>query len=102
MTSHFIDNLPTRKVKEDSIYAPGRKGIEALMNGTAVKGNHTSAQAYAEQVVRNAMKKNPKKRIWVGGVVMAIWTVSTFLWATAWDFILAKQSGIWELKRALR
>ena len=54
------------------------------MNGTAVRNNFTSTEIYADQVVKNAMKKQPKKRIWVGGVTTIIWAVSTFLWATAW------------------
>jgi hypothetical protein len=54
------------------------------MNGTTLRNNFTSAEVYADTVVKNAMKKQPKKRIWVGGVVTIIWAVSTFLWVTAW------------------
>jgi hypothetical protein len=102
ITSNFLSNLPTTKVKETSIYAPGKEKIEALMDGRSVKENHTSADTYAETVVKNVMRRNPKKRIWEGGVVGAIWFVTTFLWATAWDWILRKQSGIWELKKGLK
>ena len=63
------------------------------MNGTTVKGNYTSAESYAETVVKNVMKRNPRRRIWVGGVVGAIWFVSTFLWATAWVSERGKGKG---------
>jgi hypothetical protein len=102
ITSNFLSNLPTTKIKPSSIYAPGKEKIEALMDGRSVKGNHTSAKKYAETVVLNIMRRNPKKRIWVGGVVGAIWFVSTFLWATAWDWILRKRNGIWDLKSRLK
>jgi hypothetical protein len=76
ITSNSLSNLPTTKIKLSSIYAPGKEAIEALMDGRAVKGNHTSAEKYAETVVKNVMRRNPKNRIWVGCVVGAIWFVS--------------------------
>lgn len=84
ISTHFLDNLPTTKIQDNSIYTPAKSAIEALMNGTAVAKNYTSAGSYAEEVVKNAVSEKPKKRIWVGGVARTIWAASTFFWATAW------------------
>lgn len=84
VTTNFLDNKSGCRLNSDSLYSSARGPIEALMNGSAVKGNFTPAQDFAQRVVHNALKPSPQLRFWAGGVSTSIWAVSTFLWATAW------------------
>ncbi|MCJ1477284.1 hypothetical protein MMC13_005955 [Lambiella insularis] len=100
--SLFLENLPVKHLIEGSMYSPAREIIEASMNGAAAGDSSMSAEDYAQHVIANALKSSPKKRQWTGGLATLIWIASTFLWATAWDLILAKPFGITELKSKLK
>ncbi|KAJ6440988.1 short-chain dehydrogenase/reductase [Purpureocillium lavendulum] len=99
--TNFLTNQPSVELSPRSIYAPAKASIEAVMNGTAVAKNFVDADAYARAVVANALRESPVKRQWAGGVATLIWAVSAFLWATSWDFLLAGQFAIKDLRRNL-
>lgn len=84
VTTNFLDNKPGNHLRQDSLYTPVREEVEAMMDGSVVKGNFVPAEGYAKSVVDNALKASPTLRFWAGGVVNAIWFASTFLWATVW------------------
>jgi len=100
--SLFLENLPVKHLVKGSIYSPAKETIEASMSGAAAGNSSMSAENYAELVVANALKSSPKKRQWAGSLATLIWIASTFLWATAWDLILAEPFGITELKSKLQ
>jgi hypothetical protein len=84
VSTNFIDNLPTRSLKQDSLYLPAKEEIESVMNATKMRKNFVPVESYAEEVVTNALKARPTKRLWAGGVAGTLWIVQTFLWATSW------------------
>ncbi|UNI23177.1 hypothetical protein JDV02_009012 [Purpureocillium takamizusanense] len=99
--TNFLTNQAGAKVASDSIYAPAKESIESAMNGKSVDKNFVDAHGYAREVVANVLRKHPVKRHWAGGVARLIWAVSVALWATAWDFLLAEQFAINELRKRL-
>ena len=60
------------------------------MQGVVASDESSSTQAYADIVADNVLKRNPKKRHWVGNLLTAIWAVNVFLWDTAWASAAAK------------
>ncbi|KAK2764291.1 hypothetical protein FQN54_008983 [Arachnomyces sp. PD_36] len=94
----FFDNLASKPVlPENSLYYPAKDLIEPALAGTQIEGNAMDVNAYAEVVVNNAIRSNPKKHLWSGGGALLIWLVSAFGWSTIWDVLLppvAKMSEI--------
>jgi hypothetical protein len=59
----FIDNLSTQRLPPSSMYTPGKDAIEAVISAEAVRENFVPVEGYAEQVVKNALKRSPAKRL---------------------------------------
>ncbi|KAH8678828.1 putative short-chain dehydrogenase/reductase [Tricladium varicosporioides] len=86
----FFENIATPPhLPANSLYMPAKEEMEDVMANTEVKNDAIDVDVYAEQVVSNVLKSNPKKIHWVGGNSFMIWFVSTFGWATIWDYALA-------------
>ncbi|KAF2193400.1 putative short-chain dehydrogenase/reductase [Zopfia rhizophila CBS 207.26] len=85
----FFDNLPdTPCLPHTSLYYDAKDEIEPVMAGAEIEKDGIDVDIYAEAVVSNALKSNPKKHQWVGGSAFTIWSVSTFGWSTIWDLLL--------------
>jgi 1-acylglycerone phosphate reductase len=114
----FLDNMPDKKLPQDSIYSAGKEIIEGVMSGRKMEDIAVDVDIYAEQFVDNALKPKPKVRYWSGGNVGMIWAVYTFLWPTIWvlpiylillgyinnifqDTLLGRAMKMKELKQAL-
>lgn len=81
----FFDNLPhTPSLPETSLYYPAKDVIEPALAGTEVEKNAMDVNSYAEAVVNNAIRSNPKKHLWSGGGALITWLASTFGWSTIW------------------
>jgi 1-acylglycerone phosphate reductase len=79
----FFENQPPTKVPESSLYYPGREEIEFIENGGIAEQGAWNVDDYAREVVKNALKKNPKVDHWVGGSARMIW-LAGLLWSTFW------------------
>lgn len=83
--THFFDNMPSKPVlPETSLYYPAKDLIEPALAGSEVEGNAMEVNSYAEVVVNNAIRSNPKKHLWSGGGALVTWLASTFGWSTVW------------------
>jgi hypothetical protein len=76
--------------------------VEEGMTGRTTATFATDVNDYAEHVVTNALKKSPKAHFWYGGSANMIWVVTTFLWATVWDWVLPGFFGLSALKKDLK
>jgi hypothetical protein len=54
------------------------------MDGEGLEDRWTEVDAYATAVVKNALKSNPTKDLWVGGNTFMIWLLDTFGWSSIW------------------
>lgn len=73
----FFDNIKHTSLPADSLYLPAKEEIDALMRGELIEGKAMKPSVYARIVVKNALKANPKKNLWVGQGVIPVW----FAWA---------------------
>ena len=102
--TEFYANVPTKALPADSLYLPNKERVEATMFGAAAKetgGTVMSAAKYAELVVNNVLKPNPRKRHWAGTLQKRMWAAHTFLWDTAWDLWMPGLFGITDLSKKL-
>lgn len=81
--TRFFDNSAGIKLPADSLYGPGKDIIESTAAGSHIK-DFMNVDVYAEEVVKNALKTNPKKVQWLGGSSWVIWFAGTFFWSTIW------------------
>lgn len=89
VATNFFKNLPGQPhIPSNSLYWPAKEDVESLMDGKRAKSGAAPVEEYAEAVVNNALKSNPKKAPWIGGEVFPIWAAYTFGWHTIWDSIL--------------
>ena len=72
-----------KRLPQNSLYAPAKDEIEASMRWGKPQNEKMATESYAAAVVNNAMKKRPKKHIWIGGSTGIVWMVSTFLWRSS-------------------
>jgi len=56
-------------------------------------------RVFADKVVKNAMKRHPKKELWAGGRAGRVWLVHRFLGSRVWDLILPRVFGLDEFGR---
>lgn len=108
--THFIENAqaiaPIAGVFDlprDSIYGPARDDlVPVLRNGNPVQRAllaKCSPQRLAAAVASNALKRKPKKQLWVGEGAWMSWFASTFLWHT-WSELLVPRK--WRLQKIFR
>ncbi|OQD86095.1 hypothetical protein PENANT_c008G07130 [Penicillium antarcticum] len=97
--THFFDNLPSKPVlPEYSLYYPAKDLIEPALAGSEVEGNAMEVNSYAEVVVNNAIRSNPKKHLWSGGGALLTWLASTFGWSTVWDVLMPRVAKLPDIK----
>lgn len=81
----FFENLPNLPtLPPDSLYYTVKDDVEPVMAGGESEKSGVDVDVYANSVVSNALKANPKKRHWVGGSASTFWFTSTFGWSTIW------------------
>jgi short-subunit dehydrogenase len=83
-TNFFANLASAPRLPETSLYHAAKDDIEPVMAGTELEKNGMDVSVYAEAVVTNALKSNPKKHQWVGGSAFTIWFASVFGWSTIW------------------
>ncbi|KAB8239005.1 hypothetical protein ETB97_009814 [Aspergillus alliaceus] len=100
--TRFFDNLPSKSaLPENSLYYPAKDLIEPASAGSTVEGNAMEVNSYAEVVVNNAIRSNPKKHLWSGGGALATWLASTFGWSTVWDVLMPRVAKLSEVKNMI-
>lgn len=90
----FWDNLNDVALPKGSIYEPAKEVIEKALRGDGLEAAAVDIDLFAEQLVANALRKNPKKHHWIGDGAWSVWALSTFGWETVWDLALR---GMFEL-----
>jgi 1-acylglycerone phosphate reductase len=92
--SNFFDNIPTPPVlPKDSIYEPVREAVEKSMAGETIPPAIT-AQAWAEQVVRDLLSAKPPTHVWRGQSAWMVWFFRRFMPYTFPDGMLARMAGL--------
>jgi len=87
----FFQNIPVPpQLPAKSLYSPAKQEVEEFMSGHRALSSAMDVGVYAEAVVKNALKSNPKAVFWKGGETLSIWAAATFGWATIWDYIFAE------------
>ncbi|EPS29332.1 hypothetical protein PDE_04281 [Penicillium oxalicum 114-2] len=99
----FFENLPIApRLPESSLYYPAKDLVEPALSGSEQEKNSMDVDAYAEKVVRNAMRSSPKKHLWSGGATLVTWLASTFGWSTIWDMMLPPIVHMPEITKKIR
>lgn len=81
----FLQNLPEPpKLPAGSLYIPARDRVETSMAGAELARGAMDVTLFADRVVANALKPNPKKHLWLGGGSSDVWRFHTFGWSTIW------------------
>lgn len=99
--THFFDNLNSPRLPPNSIYNAAKEAVEEGMTGKTTARFSSDVNDYADHVVANALRSNPKAHYWYGGSANMIWAVRTFLWATVWDWVFPSLFGLSGLKQKL-
>ncbi|GKT55141.1 IBR finger domain protein [Colletotrichum tofieldiae] len=94
VTSNFLDNLPPAVLPPDSVYGIARKEVERVMAAESIRKEGTSADVWAEAVVKELTKANPKPCLWKGANCFFVWFVSTFFPVGGFDGIMKKMVGL--------
>jgi 1-acylglycerone phosphate reductase len=94
----FFDNMHGTKLPANSLYTPAKDIIEPAMDGDGIEERWTEVEPYAAAVVKNALKSNPNKDLWVGGNTFNIWLLDSFGWSSIW---VSFSSSIWDLNSNL-
>ncbi|TVY37102.1 NADPH-dependent 1-acyldihydroxyacetone phosphate reductase [Lachnellula subtilissima] len=98
----FFDNLNTPRLPANSLYAPAKGLIEPAMAGEGLEDAGMEPDVFATAVVKNVLKSNSTKDLWVGGNTFIVWFASTFGWATIWDVIVPKLFKIAEVTKKIQ
>ena len=97
--SNFHANQGKTVLPPDSLYAPIRTEMEALINGTSKEDASRTMDraAWAKQVVDQLVKRDPPANVWKGGGASAIYWVTTLPLAGYMKVTLAKVAGLTRL-----
>jgi 1-acylglycerone phosphate reductase len=58
--SKFFDNNTGKSLPDGSLYAPAREEIQAAMRGDSLPDFLMGHERFAEEVVKNTLKRSPK------------------------------------------
>lgn len=88
----------------DSMYAPIKAEMEALMNGTTKEdtSRRMGASVWAEQVVGQLVKSDPPTKVWKGGAAGMTYWITTLPLQRFMQGTLAKIAGLTRLGEMLR
>jgi 1-acylglycerone phosphate reductase len=102
--SNFHDNAGKASLPTDSLYAPIKEDMEALINGTTKEdaGRRMDAGVWAKQVVTQLVKPEPPAKVWKGGGASAIYWITTLPLQRFMNGTLAKLAGLMRLEGLLR
>ncbi|OCL12932.1 hypothetical protein AOQ84DRAFT_360221 [Glonium stellatum] len=96
--TNWYHNVPHFALPPDSLYLPVVNHIQASANGYENAKRGTSADVYAENVVKQLLGGADGK-IWHGALSTLVWAVS-FLPDSVMDYIMMDKSGLKGLKRS--
>ena len=102
--SNFHEHGGKAVLSADSLYAPIKAEMEALINGTAKEdtSRRMDASVWAKQVVSQLVKSDPPTKVWKGGAAGVIYWVTTLPLQKFMQGTLAKVAGLTRLGEMLR
>ena len=102
--SNFHKNGGKAVLSTDSMYAPIKAEMEALINGTAKEdtSRRMGASVWAKQVVGQLAKSDPPTKVWKGGGAGVIYWIMTLSLQRFMQGTLAKVAGLTRLGEILR
>lgn len=102
--SRFYENSGKAVLPPDSLYAPIRQDMEALMNGTSKEEDSWTMDAgvWAKKVLDQLVKSNPPAQVWKGGGASAIFWMTALPLQKFMNGTLAKLAGLTKLEEWLR
>ena len=74
--SNFLDNHKAQNgasLPEDSIYVSAKAAAEKVMDGDALRGTGMPSDRWADQVVKDLLRKKPSPKIWRGNSAFLAW-----------------------------
>ncbi|KAE9374132.1 NAD(P)-binding protein [Stipitochalara longipes BDJ] len=101
--THFLQNLHTTPCLPDaSVYSPAKTVINPWMTGKKADDVALDVEIYAEEFVKNALRKRPKARYWSAVNSTSVWAVERILGGgTIWDAIFRRRLGLGAVKKML-
>jgi len=93
VTSNIHGSHATSFCPDGSIYKPVENIVLERRVGYALK-DAMPTESYAKHVVGLTLKKNPPPWIWSGTLVGMFWFLKTFLWRSAFDWIVSRMFGL--------
>src|ERR1700722_74079 len=102
--SNFHENGGKALLLADSLYAPIKADMEALINGAAKEdtSRRMDASVWAKQVVGQLVKSDPPAKVWKGGGAGTIYWITTLPLQRFMQVTLAKVAGLTRLGEILR
>ena len=85
-----------RSLPENSIYLPIDTEYQRRLKHSQEVGMPN--EKYARSVVKQVLKRRPKKWVWEGNMSWVVWFASTFLPSGLMGFVLARMFNLWKLK----
>lgn len=102
--SNFFENHKKQigsSLPEDSIYAPAKAAAEKIMSGDMMSSTGMPSPLWADQVVKDLLKKKPSPKIWRGAQAMLSW-LGTWLPFGMMDGEIKKAVGFDVVEKELR
>ena len=102
--SNFFENHKKQvgsSLPEDSIYTPAKAAAEKVMSGDMMSSTGMPSPSWADQVVKDLLKKKPSPKIWRGAQAMLSW-LGTWLPFAMMDGKIKKVVGFDVVEKELR
>jgi hypothetical protein len=84
VVSKVFDNQPEPTLPTNSLYNVSKARVEREMSGKELEHMVMDRRVFADKVVKNAMKRHPKKELWAGGHAGSVRLVHRFLGNRVW------------------
>jgi hypothetical protein len=82
------------KLSKGSLYEPARVEVEKHMQGAEAAESGAETGPWAENMLRDLLKKKTQAKIWSGGWATIAWLVMTFGSVAAQDWTSRKTSSM--------
>lgn len=102
--SNFFENHKKQvgsSLPEDSIYAPAKAAAERSMSGDMMSSMGMQSPVWADQVVKDLLKKKPSPKVWRGAQAMLSW-LGTWLPFGMMDGTIKEMVGFDVIEKELR
>lgn len=102
--SNFFENHKKQvgsSLPEDSIYAPAKAAAERSMSGDMMRSMGMQSPVWADQVVKDLLKKKPSPKVWRGAQAMLSW-LGTWLPFGMMDGTIKEMVGFDVIEKELR